>query len=225
MNELHPSRRRFLIATGATIFTLPRGLRAQEPLTYLQVAAAVVGIVAGIAGLASDSALRSGIDKLSAKLDVVIAYQIEILKEIEALRLYFDLANFIAWRDAYSRSLTAFRQQLNEYLAEYKESKGSLNTRLRNDFEDLSREADHVTLATGQMDPWAFAAFGTGVAIVLISERILKGSPGRIRVVKNNYLVHINNWLGASPKSLPKLIGETTSLIAQRSAALPWNRS
>src|SRR5437762_1274836 len=52
---------------------------AIEPITALQAAGAVVSIVAGLAGMSSDSSLRKGIDQILGRLDVVIANQELIL--------------------------------------------------------------------------------------------------------------------------------------------------
>lgn len=60
------SRRQMLraAATVAVTAAVPFRARAVDPMTVLQAGAAVVSIISGIAGMASDASLRQGIGQI-----------------------------------------------------------------------------------------------------------------------------------------------------------------
>ncbi|MGZ3236773.1 MAG: hypothetical protein ACXWIN_04980 [Burkholderiaceae bacterium] len=216
-------RRRFIIAScvAAVHSAFPTRVWALEPLTCLQAAAAVVGIVAAISGMASDTSLRKNTDQILSKLDLVIANQEAILADLRALRIYIDEALLISWRDAYARNIASYNEQVDIYIADLKTKKWNMDQRLRDDFEFLSRDAYNATLSIGQMDSWAFPSFGTGVAVILICDRILKSSPDRVTKTKEKFRACLDSWLNPNNlKSMPKEIEKTTTEISQRTATL-----
>ena len=217
------SRRKFIVAVGALAgsYGLADSASAIEPITCLQAAAAMVSIVSGIAGMASDAKLRDGIDEIIAKLDLVVANQEAILADLKALRLYIDEALLRSWRDAYARNIVSDNDLLDVYLTDLSRAGWMLDNRLRDDFEDLSRDANTVSLNIGQMDPWAFPSFCTGAAVVLVCERILKASPDRVRKVKEKYREVISKWIDANnPRSISREITKTADEIKTRTDAL-----
>jgi len=217
------SRRFFLSSgcVGAVALAFPRLGQAIEPITCLQAAAAVVGIVSGIAGMGSDASLKKSINEILGKLDVVIANQLAIIEDLRSLRIYIDEALLRSWRDAYSRAITSHKEILDVCFADLVANKWVLTPRLRSDFQDLSLDCSQATLSIGQMEIWAYPSFATGVAVVLLCERALGAKSERVKELKAKFLKPVETWLDpALPKSLPASIAALNGEIAARLAAL-----
>lgn len=211
---------RALFAAG-TALCVPGKAKAIDPITVLTAAAAVVGIVSGLAGMASDASLRNGINMILSKLDVVIANQELLLEELRSLKIYIDEALRRSWRDAYARNIASYNDSLEVYFADLKANKWSLNKRLREDFEDLSKDCANTTFSIGQMDVWAYPSFATGVIVVILSDRILRTSPQRVAETNQKFVKYIDQWLNPeSSKSLPVIIAQTLAELLDRTNKL-----
>lgn len=211
---------RVMFAAGAALCA-PGKVKAVEPITVLQAAAAVVGIVAGLSGMASDASLKKGINKILARLDVVIANQELLLEELRALKIYIDEALRRSWREAYARNIASYNDSLDVYFADLDANKWVLNKRLREDFEDLSKDCANTTFSIGQMDVWAYPSFATGVVVVLLADRVLRTSPQRVAETNQKFVKYIDQWLNPnSNKSLPAIIAQTSAEIADRANKL-----
>lgn len=207
---------RAVVASGTALF-IPFKAKAIEPLTVLQASAAVVGIVAGLSGMASDASLKKGINKILAQLDVVIANQELLLEELRSLKIYIDEALRRSWREAYARNITSYNDSLDVYFADLDANKWVLSKRLREDFEDLSKDCANTTFSIGQMDVWAYPSFATGVIVVLLADRVLRTSPQRVAETNQKFVNYINQWLNpGSSKSLPAIISQTAMEISDR---------
>ena len=196
--------RRAILALGAGMMLLAplRRANAIEPMTYLQAAAAVVGIVTGIMGAKNDTQVRGLLNSISNKLDTVLANQVVILQEIAALRLFFTDALLASWREAYGRSINAQHDRLKVYIADYLAEK-HLPKDLEDDFRTLSSDCLQSTTEIGQLDVGAFPFFGTGVATVLTCERVLKANAARIAELKATFRKYLDHWLDpANPRSI-----------------------
>lgn len=211
---------RIMFAAGAAL-CVPGKVKAVEPITVLQAAAAVVGIVAGLSGMASDASLKKGINKILARLDVVIANQELILEELRGLKIYIDEALHRSWREAYARNIASYNDSLDVYFADLDANNWVLNKRLREDFEDLSKDCANTTFSIGQMDVWAYPSFATGVIVVLLADRVLRTSPQRVAETKQKFVKYIDQWLSPnSAKSLPAIIAQTSAEITDRTNRL-----
>ena len=211
---------RVLLAASVAVCA-PGRIRAVEPITILQAAAAVVGIVAGLSGMASDASLRRGINQILARLDQVVANQELLLEELRSLRIYIDEALRRSWRDAYARNIASYNDSLKVYFADLEANKWVMTTRLRKEFEDLSKDCATTTYSIGQMDVWAYPSFATGVIVVLLSDRALRSSPERVAETKRNFVKYIDQWLNpAIPTSLPSIIVQTAAEITDRTNKL-----
>lgn len=219
MNTAIPRRRvlvQMLAALGVGVLPQSRAL-AIDPITALQAAAAVVGIVAGISGMVSDADLKNRMDEIQQKLDQVIANQGLILDEIKALKVYVDEALEVSWRNAYSRQLVGQRDRLDILLADYVSHRRRLSSNLRDEFTVLGGEATQTTVAIGQMDFWAFPSFATGVVTVLLCDLILGHKPARRAETRAVFLKYVETWLNSEGhKSITAQIAQAESEVALR---------
>lgn len=213
-----PSRRQFAIAISlATIGPMPLVTRAQ----VLEGCAAVVGIIAGISGMSDSASMKSTLRTIARRLSEIIANQQVIIKEMRELKLLVVETAFISWRDAYARRLTTYDRQLQILISDLEAAKYKVEGRLKSDFEVLSRDCFVTTDEIGQMDVWAFPSFATGVATVLLADRVLGTSVERTKKTKEKFVERITKWLDASfEASLPAIIQRTKAEVAKRTADL-----
>lgn len=211
-------------AVAASVVPAAKRARA-EPVTLiagmtaLQVGAAAVSIVSGIVGMIDSANMKRTLRQISLQLGTVINLQYAIINELREMKLLILETAFISWRDSYARRLSSYNAHLLILFADY-ETNG-LSERLTNDFEELSRECTLTTLDIGQMDVWAFNSFASGVATVLLTERVLRASAKRLAETKVQFVAPLTIWLDAQrPTSLPRIIDKTEADVNARIVAL-----
>ncbi|UEQ85924.1 hypothetical protein [Rhizobium sp. AB2/73] len=217
VGTMNSTRRFFLTAATSAILLpyLPKRASAIEPLTALQAGAAVVGIIAGIAGLGSDEEFKKKLAEISAKLDQIVRLQQSILSEIQALKLYITEAVVIGRRDTIANALNAQKDRFDILVA------SPVNRETRPLYDLLISNVEQSAFEISRFDFSAYIPFSTGVAIDLVINRILQVDSARQLVLKTKVHDVYNAWLDAgNPLSVTHLIAQIEDEIRTATAQL-----
>ncbi|WLG46411.1 hypothetical protein [Pseudomonas sp. FP1740] len=193
---------------------------AFEVAVALGVAAAVVGIVSGIAGFISQAELNRKINEINDKLDTIIANQVAIISELKSLGLHMEVIADQSWEKSYGRSLQSRWEQLEMYLAKDASIDPAAIRTTSEEYRELAFYCFNETLNLGQMGVAGFVSYVAGMSICFICYNKRSDKDSSVSAARS-FLDQVNNWLAPeNSKSITSLVEQTEELIKTKKADL-----
>jgi hypothetical protein len=223
MDSMTVTRRKLIsgvsaLALGGTI--RPIALLAQgweEVGLVLSICSSIVGIVSGISGMIANNQILDTLQDIEQKLDQVISLEVEILNAIATLKLYIDQAILNGWAQSYGRDIDAYGTEFNALAVAPNQKDQKIQSR----WQALGQVAPETTVRLGDVEFGIFPFFCHGVAITLVTFRLINFPISSQRQYYGRYAGQIDKWLDPNnPRSIPNSISSLGNQIATRRKAL-----
>lgn len=200
-----------------SVFPIARSEPVTTAVVIAKVVAAVIAGLQALAGSRSEKAMKANVEAVLASVQLIITQQQVIIQDLKKIQKLIVENSLRSWQDAYSRDIDALAANLRVNLKDLEANRGRMTPKLRQDFSWIANECAKVTNAAGNLDPFTFVFFITGVGVVFVCEEVLKGSRTRLDAWKAEFVRPLNRWLDAkNAGSMPAIIAQTKSEIEVR---------